>query len=149
MRYLLLPVLLLASAIVHAQKVDVDDGVVTVDGISYCKLVKKECKLGLCDFSVQSLDGTEVAFIKWMDYHDEDRRQQANPEGRILFYDWTFLGSGAKCETDQMSQKNLAKILVDGPLFKDGALNPDGEKKIVLVNGLRHSERMKVLHYHR
>ena len=145
MRYLLLTVLLFVFASVHAQKVDVDEGIVTVDGTAYCKLVKKDCKLGLCDFSVQTLEGTEVAFIKWREYEDKDKRQQSNPNGRILFYDWTFLGSGAKCETDQVSQKNVAKILVDGPLFKDGAVNADGERKIVLVHGTRHSDRMKVL----
>ncbi|MFZ1687300.1 MAG: hypothetical protein WAU70_07760 [Flavobacteriales bacterium] len=145
MRYLFLAAFFSMSTLLHAQKVDVDDGIVTVDGTPYCKLVKKDCKLGLCDFSVQGPDGTEVAFLKWREYNDKDRRQQSNPNGRILFYDWTFLGTGAKCETDQISQKNVAKILVDGPLFKDGALSADGEKKIVLVNGMRHSERMKVL----
>lgn len=145
MRYLHLPLLFFLFTNVTAQKVDVDDGIVTVDGTPYCKLVKKDCKLGLCDFSVQTLDGAEVAFIKWREYNDKDKRQQANPNGRVLFYDWAFLGSGAKCETDQISQKNVARILVDGPLFKDGALNADGEKKILLVNGTRHSERLKVL----
>ncbi|MBK7554001.1 MAG: hypothetical protein IPI55_05255 [Flavobacteriales bacterium] len=145
MRYLLLLVVLFSFASVRAQKVDVDDGIVAVDGTPYCKLVKKDCKLGLCDFSVQTLDGTEIAFIKWREYNDKDKQMQSNPNGRVLFYDWTFLGTGAKCETDQISAKNVAKILVDGPLMKDGVLNPDGEKKIVLVNGMRHSERMKVL----
>ncbi|MEO8068669.1 MAG: hypothetical protein ABI599_13320 [Flavobacteriales bacterium] len=145
MRYLLLPFLFFMFIAVNAQKVDVDDGIVSVDGTPYCKLVKKDCKLGLCDFSVQALDGTEVAFLKWREYNDKDKRQQSNPNGRVLFYDWAFLTSGAKCETDQISQKNVAKILVDGPLFKNGALNADGEKKIVLVNGTRHSERMQVL----
>ena len=145
MRSLLLTLLFFMFVSVHAQKVDVDDGIVTVDGTPYCKLEKKDCKLGLCDFSVQTLEGTEVAFIKWREYNDKDKRQQSNPNGRILFYDWTFLGSGAKCETDQVSQKNVAKILVDGPLFKDSVLNADGEKKIILVHGMRHSDRMKVL----
>lgn len=148
MRHLVLLLLLVVPIAMQAQKVDVDDGVVTVDGISYCKLVKKDCKFGFCDYSVQTLEGTEVAYIKWREYTDEHKQQQSNPNGRVVYFDWTFLGSSAKCETDQGSQKGLAKILVDGPLFKDGALNPDGEKKIVLVHGMRHSDRMKVLHYH-
>ncbi|MBK7753773.1 MAG: hypothetical protein IPI41_14545 [Flavobacteriales bacterium] len=145
MRYVLLLLAVALTLNIHAQKVAYEDDLVTVDGQPYCKLAKTNCKLGLCDYHVATLDGAEIIFIKAMDYNDRDKVSSSNPNDRVLYFDWTFLGSGGKAETDQVSAKNLAKAMVDARLLKDGALDTTGERNFIAINGTRHTNRQEQL----
>ena len=145
MRFLLTLLLINIALLAHSQKVKVDDGLVTMDGQAYCKMEKTNCKLGYCDFRVTTLDGKEIIFIKIRSYVDHERAGAYSTTGNVVYFDWTFLGSGNKAETDQSSEKNLAKAMVDARLLKDGALVAEGERNFILINGMRHTERQKQL----
>jgi len=138
--------LLLSGALsLSAQKVAIDDEVATVDGTPYCRIQKTNCKLGACDLRIATLDGTEIIFIKLTSYNDPATRSAASPEGRVVFYDWTFLSTGAKAETDFINQKNAVKAMVDARLLKDGAIDETGERNFIAINGKRHSQRQEQL----
>jgi len=145
MKPLALLVLALFSLNTYAQKVVYEENLVTVDGQPYCKLTKTNCKLGLCDYHVATLDGAEVIFIKAMSYDDRDKVSSSSPNGRVIYFDWTFLGSGGKAETDQTSAKNLVKAMVDARLLKDGLLDTTGERNFIAINGTRHTRRQEQL----
>lgn len=128
-----------------AQKVKVKDDVATVDGKPYCKLEGINCKLGYCDYRISTLTGAEVALVKIRNYVDRDQVSSYSPTGRVVYYDWTFLASHAKAETDQGNVKSLVRAMLAANLLKDGALDPEGVRNFVAINGMRHSKRQSQL----
>ena len=145
MRTLALLLSLAFTIAASAQKVALEEDLVTVDSQPYCKMVKTNCKLGWCDYHISTLDGTEIIFIKVMSYDDKDKVSASNPTGRVPYFDWTFLASAGKAETDQSNAKQLAKAMVDARLLKAGALDPIGERNFIAIHGTRHTRRQEQL----
>ena len=128
----------------QAQKIDVDDGILTVDGVPYCRLEK--IKTGLvADYRVLSLDSTALIFLKRRAYNDPSHVNQTNTKGEVAYFEWTFLASGAKAETDQLGQKAIAKKLHAAGLIKNGALDAEAERNFISIEGQPHSKRQEQL----
>lgn len=132
------------SAYAQKQKVTVDDDTIKVDGHNYAIIEKKS---GLAfDFTIKSLDGKEQIFFKMLEYNDPQEVNSGNPKGRVTYFEVTFLNSGNKCEVMcPGTKKGTAKIVVENALIKDNAVDPDAEKKFILINGTKYSERRKAL----
>ncbi len=127
-----------------AQKIDVDDGIVTVGGEPYCRLEK--IKTGLvADYRVSSMDSTALIFVKRRGYYDPMRANQTDPKGGVAYFEWTFLASGAKAETDLITQKAIAKKLHVAGLIKNGAVDPEAERNFISIEGQPHSKRQEQL----
>ncbi len=133
-----------ATSMAMAQKVDVDDDIMTIDGQPICKLEKVRGG-GDWDFKVLTLEGKALIHLNGRDYIDESQISQANKTGRVFYYEWTFLESNAKAETNGLTQKMLAKKLNQARLIKDGAIDPDAEKAFVSIEGMPHSDRKRQL----
>ncbi len=130
--------------VLSAQKVDVDDGIVTVDAKPYCRLEK--IKTGLvADYRVLSLDSTALIFLKRRAYNDPSHVNQTNTKGEVAYFEWTFLASGLKAETDQVGQKAIAKKLHAAGLIKNGAVDPEAERNFISIEGQPHSRHQEQL----
>lgn len=131
-----------ASAI--AQKVEVDDDIMTIDGQPICKLEKVRGG-GDWDFKVLSLEGKALIHLNGRDYIDESQISQSNKNGRVFYYEWTFLESNSKAETNGLTQKMLAKKLNQAHLIKEGGIDATAEKEFVSIEGTPHSDRKRQL----
>lgn len=93
-----------------AQKVKIDDSLVTVDGAEYVKLVGG----GMFDstFSIQSMAGDELVFGKVQ-----------NP-GQQSYYKVTFIGLEGKTFEGRFTKKTLLKNLYNDKVIVNGQLDP-------------------------
>lgn len=144
MRTLLTTMLLVSSSLLQAQKIDVKDDIVTVDGVPYCRIEKIRGG-GDWDFKVHSNSGNALIHLKGREYFDPSQVNNGNPKGRIFYYEWTFLGSDGKAETRGMTQKALAKKLYNAGLIEGDTVPAAAEKNFLSVEGTSHSQRQAQL----
>ncbi|HET6993184.1 MAG TPA: hypothetical protein VFJ43_17755, partial [Bacteroidia bacterium] len=132
------------SAHAQKQKVTVDDDTIKVDGNKYAVIEKKN---GLItDYTIKSLDGKEQIFFKFLEFNDPNAVNSGNPQGRVTYFEVTFLNSGGKCEVScPATKKAVAKTIVENNLIKNNAVDADAEKNFILINGAKYSERKKEL----
>jgi len=121
-----------------AQKIDEDNGVITVDGKPYAKIVKTKAWLFNSNFSIQSLAGEELIFIK---YHTRTKRGAWNEktrkydESEEIFYEVNFIGSGNMVTVNKSLAANGAmKLVVENKLIEGNAIDPEAEDRYVTVN---------------
>jgi hypothetical protein len=128
-----------------AQKVDVDDNdMITVDGVKYAKIERDGCGFAQnCQFKVYDTTGKLQIVIKFEDYNDPTKAQASNPKGRVTYFEFVFLESKQKAETDAVGIKSIkvAKFIVKNELFLNGMLNPTAVDNFVLVNEPSFSKR--------
>src|ERR1700751_5137286 len=97
-RYFLLTVLfLIVSLTIKAQKqkITVDNDTIKVDGTAYGIIEKKNAMQP--DFTVESLDGKEQIFFKYQEFNDPAKADNyGNPQGKVTYFEVTFLNSGGK-----------------------------------------------------
>lgn len=141
-KVLFLGLLLAVSIFGQAQKVSVDDDVIKVNDAEYAKIKKSK---GLkVDFTISGLDGTELVFFKFCEFNNPNKVSKSNPEGRVTYYEVTFLKSGQKCEVDcNATKKGVAKAVVENKLIKDNVVDEESERNFILKNGTKFSEEMK------
>lgn len=138
MKNVCLAVFVVLGMTVWGQKVKVDDGVATVDGVEY---VMWDLKNMGNEVSVKELNGTEeVLFIIYRNYSDPSRVSNANPEGKVRWEELNFLTLGIKCEVQSMGQKGLIKLLYENEVFIDGKLNEANARKLVSKYGTNYSD---------
>lgn len=132
---LIVAVSLISSALL-AQKVDVKDDKITVDGEDYAILKKTSSGLEKAEFSLQTLDGNEVALAVLSDDVAPSGPANAASNVETNYIHITFLGSGAQASMEYGIgfKKMFAKQIVKSNLFKEGAYNPEGEKKFIILN---------------
>lgn len=121
------------------QKITVDDDIIKVDGVDYAKIEKKS---GLSfDFTIKSLDGTDLIYFKFMEFNNPNKVNSGNPNGRVTYYEVIFFGSGEKCEVQSPgTKKGVAKIVAENNLVKENAVDPESEKKFILISGNNYSK---------
>ena len=123
-------------------KYELKDGLFTKNGSPVFRLEHQ----GGCnfDFKFKTLEGKDVAFLKFRDFNDKDEITKSNPQGRVTFFDITFLESGLKCEiTGAHTKKSLARELHRHDLVFENTVNAEAIKNFVLINGTTFSERMR------
>jgi hypothetical protein len=96
-------------------------------------------------FKVKDLEGRTCIYIRLRGYKDPATINEHDPYGNTPYYEWTFMASGAKAETDGNTRKGIAKLIVQAELFKGGALNAEAERNFVLIEGMPHTQRQQQL----
>jgi hypothetical protein len=132
------------SAFSQKQKITVDDDIIKADGVDYAKIEKKS---GLSfDFTIKSLDGTDLIYFKFMEYNNPNKVNSGNPNGRVTYYEVIFFGSGEKCEVQSPgTKKGVAKIVAENNLVKENAVDAEAEKKFILISGSNYSKEKESL----
>lgn len=139
--FLFLFMLFLLSFDAFAQKATVADTLILKDGVPYCQIFKLNCVLGTCDYSIRTLDGKEVIYVKFAFYKDPAAKSASNTEGNVYYREWIFLDSGEKAETSPGGEKAIARLIVENDLVAVSSINMENERRFVLINGTPFSEK--------
>ncbi|MEO5645003.1 MAG: hypothetical protein ABIQ40_10950 [Bacteroidia bacterium] len=146
-RYSFFTLLLLTISLTinaQKQKVTVDNDTIKVDGTPYGIIEKKSALKS--DYTIKSLDGKEQIFLSGQEFDDPTKINSGNPKGTVRYFEVTFLNSGRKCEVEIAStKKGVAKIVVENHLLKGNEVDSDAEKKFIVVNGTKFTERKNQL----
>ncbi len=127
----------LITSVLTAQKVEVKDDKILVDGTEYAILKKTSGGMAEhAEFSLQTLDGEEVALAKVSDDKAPNDRTNTAANVETPYVHITFLGSGnqASMEYGIGFKKQFAKEVVKCNLFENGKYNAGGEKKFTILN---------------
>ena len=123
-----------------AQTVTVKEDVINVDDKPYAKIEKA----GGGDFTIKDFANKTLIVITNKLIIDPSVKSIYNPEGYVGYAQYVFLDSiGQKCETpnNYVKAEKVAKFIVKNELIKDGALNEEGVRTFVLVNGTPYSDK--------
>ncbi|RYU80746.1 hypothetical protein [Hymenobacter persicinus] len=149
--FLTLCLLFVASA-AFAQKVEVKDDAVLVDGGKYALVEQDGCKLmdTQCIYYLKSLDGKRQLAVKQLEFVDPATMSASHPDGRTLFLQFVFLGSGTKAEipfpaTLHLRALDVARRVAKAQLFANGSLNDQAAADFVTTHGMPFSERRSEL----
>jgi len=96
------------------------------DNAPYALLLRKG-RSTMKEYSIRTLTNSEIAYAKY-DANGQDA-------GGHEYYRFTFLGSGAFGHfplTPKMD-KRLSEAVVENELVADGAINPAGERRFLLI----------------
>ena len=122
--YFVKRLLFLSACLIHfgafAQDVVIKKETIYKDGEPFARILKSGSIIH--DFSIRTLDDEEILAA----IHQGDGRE----------YTITFMASGAKATMQGgfSFAKTLAKELVISKIIKDGKLNPDGERRFLLLH---------------
>ena len=88
------------------------------------------------DYTIQNLEGKNLFILAWNDFEDARERTQSNPNGRVIYYEVTFLNEKKdKVEIAYNTFMNIMKLIYRSDLIKDGKLNPEAVELFVIKNG--------------
>lgn len=126
----------------YAQKVTVKDDIVSVDGTPVFSLVSVKYPDG---FTLFNLNNEKLAVFNAQFYTDSKQITPGNPQGRIGYFDITFLNQNLdKCEIRIVGfKKQLAQLIISEGLVKDGKLDETAVKQFCRINGMKFSEDRK------
>jgi hypothetical protein len=128
----------------NAQKVTFNEDTVLVDEVPQFILIKGK---GMSfDFSVKNLKGEDLFFMQFLDFNNPNKISNANPKGRVTYFEFTFFNDKQKCEhIGASTKKGIAKLIVEQNLVKDQQVNQEAENKFVLINGMKFSEEKRYM----
>lgn len=118
----------------NAQKIKEENGIITLDGEPYVKMIKTKAWAIFNNFTIQNLSGVDLATFnyrtkttrKW----DEKKRKYV--EGSTVYYTVDFAESGGHAAiNEQLSKKMVVKIFLKNNLIKDGVIDPLAEKQYI------------------
>lgn len=152
-RFLLIALLGLSASAALAQKIEVKNDLILVDGQPYAGIEAEGCRLTDtdCRYYIKALNGgRRVAVVKQLAYNDPDERTVADAVGQVTYLQFVFTVSGQSAETTDpttvlLRPIDVARKVVKAHLMKDGALDEQAAADFVTHNGLPFSERRKVL----
>ena len=136
---LLLLSIFCSFAFSQKQKIDVDDDIITVDGVPYAKIEKvgKPAE----NFILKSLDGKDLIYMQYVRWTHPSKINNANKDGSDYYLVLTFVNDKQVCEIKPfMTKKGIAKALVEYDLIKDSTVIQENEDKMVLLNGTKYSQ---------
>jgi hypothetical protein len=118
----------------NAQKIKEEDGLVTLDGKPYVKIIKTKAWLVYNNFTIQNLSGVDLATFKYRTKTSQkwDDNKGKYVEESTIYYTVDFTGSGAHANIyEQLGYKMVIKILLKNNLIKDDAIDPIAERKYI------------------
>ncbi|HRO76321.1 MAG TPA: hypothetical protein PLP27_09260 [Crocinitomicaceae bacterium] len=129
-----------AFGFAFSQKIDVKKDIVTVDGTPVFKL---KYDMGQDIMYLHNLQDERLAIFKNEVYNDAKQITNGNPQGRVAYYDVTFLNDDLdKCEIDVAGfKKPLAKYLIEYKIMDGDKLNDVAVKKFVKIHGTKFSDQ--------
>lgn len=137
----------LITTVLTAQKVEVKDDKILVDGTEYAILKKTSGGMAEhAEFSLQTLDGEEVALAKVSDDIAPNTSVNTASNVQTRYVHITFLGSEnqASMEYGIGFKKQFAKEVVKCNMFEDGKYNAGGEKKFLILNPFKGNQTVIV-----
>ena len=136
--------LLLFSSVSFAQKskISVKKDIVYADGIPQFKLVASAIPDAI---TLYNLEDEKLAVFNAHYYNDSKQITPGNPQGRIGYYEITFLnGDMDQCEIRMVGYKKvLAEILIGEGLIEEGKLVDKSIKQFCTIQGKKFSEDRK------
>lgn len=151
---LTIAVIMVATAVIFAQKADVSkDGKRILSDNTPIALVDKEgCgMLSLeCVYYVNSLDSELLITIAEQEFLDPTQATSANPDGKVRFLRFAFMGYNETAEIRNPSMmkakpKDVAKSIVKARLIVNGKLDEKAVRQFINLNGNRFTDRLKEL----
>jgi len=121
-------IFLITTVFVNAQKIEIKDNDVLLDG----NIILKSEKINAGQYSFYSLDDNEILMYKWFDnetpkYQDDDYYIMNFLEQKVKVQstDFTKVISGIGMNSKKNMEKMLTWLLKEKVLLADGKLNPD------------------------
>ncbi|MCP4439688.1 MAG: hypothetical protein GY810_12155 [Aureispira sp.] len=146
LRLSLLLVVILCSfqTISFAQKIKLDKktDVISIDGVDRLKIERSTW-----DFSVQDLEGNEIAYLVFQEYKDRKEISKSNPTGRVTYFELTFEGVEGMTEVVLFwTKKQLTGFLLKHELIDlRGQVQKETVAKYIKRNGQKYSRKREEL----
>lgn len=102
-------------------------------GTAYAILKEKKVNLQT-EYTLSSLSGNELMYIQ-TEYIDDPK----SASGKTYYKAFIFVGSGSRGEI--VMGGKVEKVIVEYDLVNDNDINPDGEKKFLLKNPPKYSNK--------
>lgn len=122
-----------------AQKVSYKKETIYVDNEPYAMLLKKGNAL-VKNYSLQTMDGKEIFYAKYMEGASGLARigdVVGNTTNSDMYYEITFVESGERAIFDDINSfkvgEAIAKEVVENNLIVNGALNPEGLRRFLMI----------------
>lgn len=110
-------------------------------GVPYCVIIEKSVDLFNHDYSVRSMAGTELIYVKYNVYNVPPGSQ--NPYGpggsAVAYYSYYFDDTHA---TAEVPITRVFKAVYDDQLISGNQINSDAETKFVTLNGTKYSQAL-------
>lgn len=132
-----------------AQKIDIEDSLIKVDGVPYAKVVKE----GKGFFSEKiitfyELGGKPAIVVKYFTITNvKSAVDNTNSNGEVRYAEINFLKSKQKGQLQNLPMK-LEKVvskIVKAHIFKDGKVDDEAVDNFVLINPAEYSKQQKVI----
>lgn len=129
-----------AFGFAFSQKIDVKKDIVTVDGTPVFKM---KYDFGQNTIYLHNLQDERLAIFKCESYNDSKQVSNGNPQGRVSYYDATFLNDDIdKCDFNVGgAKKAIAKYLIEYKIMDGDKLNDVAVKKFVKIHGTKFSDQ--------
>jgi hypothetical protein len=135
-----------------AQKIKVEDDLITVDGQPYARIEQDGCGIMDVDclYYVKSLQNQRLFVVKQVIYNDPTAVSATNPQGRTLYLQYVFTAAKATAETAYPTTLHLraldvARKVYKAQLIKEGTLDEQAAADFVTNNGTSYSEHRRTL----
>ena len=92
------------------------------------------------DYSVKSLSGQEVIYVKADYYVTNPGRAPGEAENRTYYYTSLFMDTKNKAEVGYPAR--IYKQVADNGLISNGNLNSDAESKFIALDGTKYSSAL-------
>lgn len=127
----------------NAQKIKEDNGIVTLDGKPFVKMIKTKAWTLYNNFTIQNLSGVDLATFNYRTKATRtwNKEKRKYVEGSTIYYTVDFAESGAHASIDeQLSKKMVVKIFLKNNLIKDGTIDPLAEQQYINRLGGRYPQ---------
>ena len=124
------------------RKVTVKKDIVSVNDVPVFTLVSTSYPDA---YTLYNLKNEKLAYFFTQFYSDARQINNANPQGRVGYFDITFFNEAMdKCEIRIVGfKKQLAELIISEGLVKDGKLDETAVKQFCRINGMKFSEDRK------
>jgi hypothetical protein len=131
-----------------AQKIKVENELITVDGQPYARIEQDGCGLMDvdCFYYIKSLQNKRLFVVKQQVLHEASQISAADPTGRTMYLKYVFTAAKTTAETSYPATLHLraldvARRVYKANLMKDGELDQQAAEDFVTNNGNTYSER--------
>ena len=131
----------------YAQKIKENNGIVTLDGEPFIKLIKTKAWLMYNNFTVQNLSGVDLATFNYRTKATKKWNEEKGiyEEGSTIYYTVDFAESGGHAAiNEQLSMKMVVKIFLKNNLIKDGSIDPIAEQQYINRLGGRYPKPVPI-----
>lgn len=141
---------IIISTTAFAQKAEVKKDEILLEGKAIAKIEKDGCAAisPTCMFYVNSIEGEPLITIVALDMIDPMQANAGNPEGKVRFLRFSFIGIDGVAEIRNPAllntrPKDVAQSIVKAKLIKDGKLDERTVANFINANGDRYTQRQR------